>query len=75
MSFLQGDNNSFIFIDGHYSLDDQDVVIAWWTVLLQMTMVDYGIVATIDLLTINLVEMQRESTRVGVNTSLVKREC
>jgi hypothetical protein len=66
---------SFIFTDGHYSLDDRDVVIAWLTTLLQMTVVDSGTTTSTYLQIAGLVELQRESTGVNVNTFLVKREC
>jgi hypothetical protein len=40
---------SFIFIGSHYSLEDRDVVIAWMTGSLQVTVVDFGTLANIDL--------------------------
>jgi hypothetical protein len=66
---------SFIFTGGHHSLEDQDVVIAWVTGSLQMTVVDSGTTIGTDLQVADLVELQRESTGVDVNTFLVKREC
>jgi hypothetical protein len=75
---LQVDFNSrkysFIFTDGHYSLDNQDAMIAWLTTLLQMTLIDYGTAASADL-QIEGLEFQKESTGVNVNTFLIKREC
>lgn len=38
-----------IFIGGHYSLEDQDVVITRLTVLLQITVVDFGTATSTDL--------------------------
>jgi hypothetical protein len=66
---------SFIFIGDHYSLEDQDAVIALVTCSLQVTTVDYGAAASTDLQVTNLVELQGESTSVSVKTFLVKREC
>jgi len=56
-------------------LEDQDVVIVWVTISLMVTMVDSKTAVGTDLSVEGLVELQRESIGVNLNTFLVKREC
>ena len=60
-----------MFIGSDHSLEDRDAKIEWSIVMLHMTLVDHGTV-DIDLQIADLVELQRESTGIDVNTILKK---
>lgn len=66
---------SFIFTGGQYPLKDRDDVIESVLVSFQERIVNSQITVGTDLQVASLAELQIESTSVGVNTLLIKREC